>query len=159
MATSSVVATLTSGYGFSSSGVVAEILARGGCGARLVELTLCGTAGTAGMFFLHRSTVVGVSPVQSTRVDFQREGTNQPPSNATIYTQWVRPPDVPNIATFTNQSLFSAIRRTAVGATAGPTTIWTFPRGLVFSSTSSLAVSVYNSTPPYSLWISAVIEE
>ena len=159
MATSSVVATLTSNYGFSSHAPLAELVSRAASGALLLELRICGLANSAGLFYLQRSTAVGVTPKQSSRFDFLREDPNQPPSNATIYTEWVKPPAVADPSTTAVAGLFTAIRRVNFPVGVAPTVIWTFPKGLSFSATSSLVVAGYNATPPYSLWISAVIEE
>ena len=101
----------------------------------LLEFCFTQVTGVAGSYGIGRPQAKGVTP--TTPQTSLAEDVNEVAGNTTVAVAWATPPTVP--ANF--------FRRITCPATIGAGVIWTFPRGLIISTTLNFCLWIIATAP------------
>ena len=113
--------------------------------ARIMEVGITINAATASVFGLGRPAAIGVTP--TTPVTVLAEEPAEAAGTCTTALAWGTGPTVPT----------NFFRRVSLPATVGAGIVWTFPRGLIISISSSIVVWNITTVSVADIWV--VVDE
>jgi hypothetical protein len=108
--------------------------------SQILEVGFSQVTAVAGTYGLGRPQAIGVTPTSPQT--FISEDAGEPAGNTNACVAWGTPPTVP----------LNFFRRVTCPATIGAGVIWTFPRGLIIATSSSLILWVLATAPVLDAW-------